>query len=95
MQIRAELCHVDTLRCVVRVEAWNDGALQGSALGEAATAEDAEDRALERLNAGCSKGPHNSLKPNWESRRQAKGRRNHSNPAWSDQRSLSRTNPNR
>jgi len=51
MQIRAELCHVDTLRCIVRVEAWHDGALHGSALGEAATAEDAETRALERLQA--------------------------------------------
>ena len=50
MQIRAELCHVDTLRCIVRVEAWQDGALQGSALGEAATAEKAEERALQRLN---------------------------------------------
>ena len=45
MQIRAELCHVDTLRCIVRVEAWHDGSLQGSALGEAATAEEAEERA--------------------------------------------------
>ena len=51
MQIRAELCHVDTLRCIVRVEAWNDGAVQGSALGEAATAEEAEQRALQRLNS--------------------------------------------
>ena len=50
MQIRAELCHVDTLRCIVRVEAWQDDALQGSALGEAATAEEAEERALQRLN---------------------------------------------
>ena len=50
MQIRAELCHVDTLRCIVRVEAWHDGALLGSALGEAATAEEAEERALQRLN---------------------------------------------
>ena len=51
MQIRAELCHVDTLRCIVRVEAWHDGSLQGSALGEAATAEEAEERALQRLNS--------------------------------------------
>lgn len=51
MQIRAELCHVDTLRCIVRVEAWHDGTLQGSALGEAATAEEAEERGLERLRA--------------------------------------------
>ena len=50
MQIRAELCHVDTLRCIVRVEAWRDGSLQGSALGEAATAEEAEERALQRLD---------------------------------------------
>ena len=50
MQIRAELCHVDTLRCIVRVEAWDEGAVQGSALGEAANAEEAEERALERLN---------------------------------------------
>ena len=50
MQIRAELCHVDTLRCIVRVEAWHDGSLQGSALGEAATAEEAEERALQRLH---------------------------------------------
>ena len=57
MQIRAELCHVDTLRCIVRVEAWHDGALQGSALGEAATAEDAEERALERLNSRLKRGP--------------------------------------
>ena len=50
MQIRAELCHVDTLRCIVRVEAWHDDSLQGSALGEAATAEEAEESALQRLN---------------------------------------------
>ena len=58
MQIRAELCHVDTLRCIVRVEAWHDGALQGSALGEASTAEDAEERALQRLNSRLQPRPH-------------------------------------
>ena len=53
MQIRAELCHVDTLRCIVRVEAWLDGSLQGSALGEAATAEEAEESvATPELQAG-------------------------------------------
>jgi hypothetical protein len=46
MNIRVELCHVDTLRCVVRVEAWKDAHLIGSSLGEAPTAEDAEDRAF-------------------------------------------------
>ena len=49
MNIRVELCHVDTLRCVVRVEAWKDAYLIGSSLGEAPTAEDAEDRAFQRL----------------------------------------------
>lgn len=63
MQIRAELCHVDTLRCIVRVEAWLDGSLQGSALGEAATAEEAEERALQRLNSrlGSAEGPQQPL----------------------------------
>ena len=68
MQIRAELCHVDTLRCIVRVEAWLDGSLQGSALGEAASAEEAEVRALQRLNSrlGFTEGlqqPLNSARP--------------------------------
>ena len=68
MQIRAELCHVDTLRCIVRVEAWLDGSQQGSALGEAATAEEAEERALRRLNSrlGSTEGPQqpvNSARP--------------------------------
>ena len=49
MQIHAELCHVDTLRCVVRVEARDGDLRLGSALGEAQTSEAAEDRALERL----------------------------------------------
>ena len=46
MRIRAELCHVDTLRCVVRVEAWDNDQCIGSCLGEASSAEDAEDRAI-------------------------------------------------
>ena len=49
MQIRAELCHVDTLRCIVRIEAWQNDKLLGSALGEAQTSEEAEQRGLERL----------------------------------------------
>ncbi|AHF63727.1 hypothetical protein Syncc8109_1364 [Synechococcus sp. WH 8109] len=65
MQIRAELCHVDTLRCIVRVEAWLDGSLQGSALGEAATAEEAEERALHRLYSrlGSIDEPQQLLNP--------------------------------
>ena len=49
VQFRAELCHVDTLRCVVRVEAWENGQLLASALGEAESCEAAEDRARQRL----------------------------------------------
>ena len=50
MRFQAELCHIDTLRCVVRVVAWQtaDQCL-GSCLGEAASAEEAEDRARQRL----------------------------------------------
>ena len=50
MRFQAELCHIDTLRCVVRVVAWQtaDQCL-GSCLGEAASAEEAEDRARRRL----------------------------------------------
>jgi len=49
VQFRAELCHVDTLRCVVRVEAWENGQLLASSLGEAESSETAEDRARQRL----------------------------------------------
>ena len=61
MNIRVELCHVDTLRCVVRVEAWKDAHLIGSSLGEAATAEDAEDRAFQRLTERLERKHPNPL----------------------------------
>ena len=51
VQFRAELCHVDTLRCVVRVEAWENGQLLASTLGEAESCEAAEDRARQRLTS--------------------------------------------
>ncbi len=51
VQFRAELCHVDTLRCVVRVEAWENGQLLASSLGEAESSEAAEDRARQRLTS--------------------------------------------
>ena len=57
MQIRAELCHVDTLRCIVRIEAWQDNQLLGSALGEAQTSEEAEQRGLDRLMHRISPDP--------------------------------------
>jgi hypothetical protein len=49
MQLQAELVHAEPGQRVVKVSAWDQGALVGSALGEAATAELAEDRAIERL----------------------------------------------
>ena len=58
MRFQAELCHVDTLRCVVRVEAWNtDDQRLGSRLGEAANAEEAEDRARQRLLDALAPSP--------------------------------------
>ena len=49
MHTQAQLCHIDADRCVVLVTAWADESVLGSALGEAANAELAEDRALQRL----------------------------------------------
>jgi hypothetical protein len=49
MQLQAELVHAEPGQRVVKVSAWDQGVLIGSALGEAATAELAEDRAIERL----------------------------------------------
>ena len=50
MRTQAQLCHIDTNRCVVLVTAYGETDVMGSALGEGATAEQAEDRALQRLN---------------------------------------------
>ena len=49
MNTQAQLCHIDSDRCVVLVTAWSGGNVVASALGEAANAELAEDRALQRL----------------------------------------------
>ncbi len=49
MLLRARLAHADSGQRVVEVSAWDDGRCLGSALGEAPTAEAAEDRALQRL----------------------------------------------
>ena len=56
MQVRAELCHVDTLRCIVRAAAWNGELCVASCLGEAASAEEAEDRARQRLQERLAGG---------------------------------------
>ena len=63
MQIRAELCHVDTLRCVVRVEAWDGERQLGSALGEDQSSEAAEDRAVRRLMARLGSAVSTDLDP--------------------------------
>ena len=52
MRIEAELCHIEGPQCVVRVSGWNGEIALGSAMGQGETAEQAEDRALERL---CSR----------------------------------------
>jgi hypothetical protein len=49
MQLQARLVHAEPGARVVEVSAHRNGALLGSALGEGATAEDAEERALARL----------------------------------------------
>ena len=51
MQLQARLVHAEPGRRVVEVAAHQQGAVLGSALGEGATAEEAEDRALARLQA--------------------------------------------
>lgn len=49
MPLRTQLVHAEAGRRVVRASAWEAGECLGSALGEAASAEEAEDRAIERL----------------------------------------------
>ena len=50
MPIRVELTHVDSERVVVRASVWLNGEEQDSAFGEAASVEEAEDRARSRLS---------------------------------------------
>ena len=50
MPIRVELTHVDSERVVVRASVWLNGEEQDSAFGEAASVEEAEDRARLRLS---------------------------------------------
>ncbi|MEB3331059.1 MAG: hypothetical protein VKI83_01000 [Synechococcaceae cyanobacterium] len=49
MELQAELVHAEVGRRVVRVQATREGRSLGSALGEAPSAEEAEDRARQRL----------------------------------------------
>ena len=49
MKTKVEICHIDSNRCVVRVSGFDGERDLGSSLGEAADAEEAEDRARQRL----------------------------------------------
>jgi len=57
MEVRVQLVHADGQVRVVLVSAYSGERLLGSALGDAADAEAAEDRALERLLARLAAGP--------------------------------------
>jgi hypothetical protein len=56
MQLQARLVHAEPGHRVVEITALRQGELLGSALGEAATAEEAEDGALNRLQARLRNG---------------------------------------
>lgn len=60
MQLQARLVHAEPGRRVVEVSAHRQGELLGSCLGEGSTAEEAEDRALARLQARLSPDPVNA-----------------------------------
>lgn len=65
MQLEAQLVHADSGKRVVQVRALLKGQVLGSALGEGSTAEEAEDRARERLLARLAQEPPKpgALKP--------------------------------
>ena len=46
MRIESKLCHITEGKAVVQVKGWINEKNQGSALGEGATVEDAEDKAI-------------------------------------------------
>ena len=63
MDFRVQLLHADAQQRVVLVQAFEADRCVGSALGEAANAEDAEDRALERLRNRLQGNRSPSLTP--------------------------------
>ncbi len=50
MRIESKLCHLSEKKAVVLVKAWLNNKSLGSALAEGSTVEDAEDKAILRLN---------------------------------------------
>lgn len=63
MQLHARLVHAEPGRRVVEVSAQRNGEVLGSTLGEGTTAEEAEDRALARLQARLGGGSSSGPKP--------------------------------
>ncbi len=49
MRIHSELCHKDENIAIVKVTGWENDKILGTSLGEANSAEEAEDRAIKRL----------------------------------------------
>ena len=50
MRIQSKLCHVSENKVIVQVSGWVDDKNLGSALAEGTTVEEAEDKAISRLN---------------------------------------------
>lgn len=50
MRIESKLCHISENKSVVQVNGWLNGRNLGSALAEGTTVEEAEDKAISRLN---------------------------------------------
>ena len=50
MRFESNLCHISDKKAIVRVEGWKDKISAGTALAEASTVEEAEDKAILRLN---------------------------------------------
>ena len=63
MQLQVQLVHAEGGRLVVQVTGWNGDQCLGSALGEAGNAEEAEDRALARLQQRLTAFPAQALWP--------------------------------
>ena len=63
MQLQVQLVHAEGGRLVVQVTGWNGDQCLGSALGEAGNAEEAEDRALARLQQRLASSPTQAPQP--------------------------------
>jgi hypothetical protein len=63
MQLQVQLVHAEGGRLVVQVTGWDGDQCLGSALGEAGNAEEAEDRALARLQQRLAASPAQARLP--------------------------------